>query len=101
MAFVYDHHEEIQIVFTQKHNFNSRNESNSLTSFGKVWTIKVRKQGTSKVFQKHFALKKVRRSIETLNDEIKAVVTDKHRFYNRQESFLITLFWKLWTVKKF
>ena len=35
----------------------------------------------------------------TLMKEIKTVVTEKHHFDNRDESFLITTFWKFWTIK--
>jgi len=33
------------------------------------------------------------------NETFKTVVSEKHHFVNRDKSFLITTFWKLWTVK--
>ena len=37
--------------------------------------------------------------IVTFVEESKPVITEKHHFDNRDESFLITTFWKLWTHK--
>ena len=37
--------------------------------------------------------------IMTFAKEIKSVVTEKHHSDNRDESFLITTFWKIWTIK--
>ena len=35
----------------------------------------------------------------TLMKEVKTVVTEKHHYDNRDDSFLVTTFWKLWTIK--
>ena len=41
----------------------------------------------------------VRLLIVSLMKEIKPVVTQKHLFHNRDQSFLVTTFWKIWTIK--
>ena len=41
----------------------------------------------------------VRLLIATLIEGIKIVVTEKHHFDDRDESFLVTTFWKNWTIR--
>ena len=37
--------------------------------------------------------------IKILMKEIKPVLLEQHRFNNRDEAFLVTTFWKFWTIK--
>ena len=78
---------EIKTEVREKHHFDDRAEPRLLTTFWKLWTIKILMQRwKSKVFLVQPSFTGVRFSFQTLPEEIRPVVTEKHDVEYRQTS---------------
>ena len=86
---------EIRTVVTEK-KVEFQGKSISMAPLGKLWTITILNQGSEDMIsQWNLSLNTVKGSIETLMEEIKAVVTEKHDFEYRDESIVKSTFWEL------
>ena len=90
--------EEIKPLVTEKSEIEYRQKSlKKLSTLAKVRILMQENQPTESCINS-FSLS-VKLMIVALMKEFKIVVTEKHYFDNRDESFLITTFWKIWTIK--
>ena len=72
---------EIKNVFTENHLFDNQDESFVVTTFWKIWALKILMQRIkSMVFQLNSFLQEYDISFEVLIDELKHVVAEEIQF---------------------